>query len=191
MKLFKRLFAYLIDMLILGLMFFILHNLLPTSTVVQVGNHNLAILEEQLLKEQITITEYLNQFISISYQVDKANIVHTGINILLIIIYFIIIPIITKGKTIGLYLMKLKIDGKLSIFNLFIRNIITTGILYMIIYLILISFVDEKIYFYSITILGFIQFLLVIISTFMIIYRKDKKGLQDIFSNTEIKEVSK
>jgi hypothetical protein len=25
----------------------------------------------------------------------------------------------------------------------------------------------------------------------MIIYRKDKKGLQDIFSNTEIKEVSK
>jgi uncharacterized RDD family membrane protein YckC len=189
MKLFKRLFAYLIDMLILGLMFFILHNLLPTSTVVQVGNHNLAILEEQLLKEQITITEYLNQFISISYQVDKANIVHTGINILLIIIYFIIIPIITKGKTIGLYLMKLKIDGKLSIFNLFIRNIITTGILYMIIYLILISFVDEKIYFYSITILGFIQFLLVIISTFMIIYRKDKKGLQDIFSNTEIKEV--
>lgn len=190
MKLTKRLLAYLIDMLILGLIFMMLYKLLPTNSIVVEGNHNIAILEEQLLREEITLNYYLNQFINISYTVDKTNLIHTGINILLLIIYFIIIPIITEGKTIGLYLMKLKIDGKLSIFNLFIRNIFTTGIVYMILCLIFVSFTNEKIYFYSITILGFIQFLLVIISTFMILYRKDKKGLQDILSNTEIiKEV--
>ena len=41
-----------------------------------------------------------------------------------------------------------------------------------------------------ISILSFIQLGLVITSVFMILYRKDKRGLQDILSETKIMEIS-
>lgn len=192
----KRLLAYVIDILVIFLIFFVLYNLLPSNNEIIELNHKLKQLEEQLFNQQINFGKYLEQFIKISYQIDKSNVLLSAINILLVIVYFIIVPMFTKGKTLGLYLMNLKIKSEenLKIFSLFIRNIFTTGILYMMICLFMIFLVKSTPYFIIITILGFIQILLVIISSFMVIYRKDKKGLQDILSNTVIienKEVQK
>ena len=108
---------------------------------------------------------------------------------MIVIFYFIIIPIITKGYTLGMYITGIKYEGQINIKNLFLRNIITTGILQMIVSLILVYLVNNKIYLTISLFLGIIQLLLVIISAFMISYRKDLKGIQDIISNINIIEV--
>ena len=70
--------------------------------------------------------------------------IQIAINLLLVSFYFIIIPILTKGYTLGLYLFNLKIDGKLNFKNLFMRSIIINGLLFMISSVIAISFLNYK-----------------------------------------------
>lgn len=189
---FRRFSAYLIDLMVIGMIFMIIYYFLPQNNV-QSLNHDLVKINEQLLNKQITYQTYIDNFSKITYEIDKNQILFSGLNILLICFYFIIIPLINKGRTLGLYILGLKISedgGKLNVNHLFLRNLIANGLLYMLGTLLLVHFLDYKAYFISITILGFIQILLVIIGTFMILYRKDKKGLQDIISKTKItKEV--
>jgi len=187
-KTYKRFLAYLIDITILILILITLDYFLPKDNINQELNLSLSQLEEQLLKKEITYNEYVTEFSKINYLIDKNNVIYSALNILLVCIYFVIIPVITKGKTLGLHILKIKIKGNLKINNLLLRNIFTNGILYMILNLILVYILKDKSYFIGITILGFIQILLVLISSFMIIYRKDKRGLQDIFSKTSIIE---
>jgi len=187
-KTYKRFLAYLIDITILILILITLDYFLPKDNINQELNLSLSQLEEQLLKKEITYNEYVTEFSKINYLIDKNNVIYSALNILLVCIYFVIIPVITKGKTLGLHILKIKIKGNLNINSLLLRNIFTNGILYMILNLILVYILKDKSYFIGITILGFIQILLVLISSFMIIYRKDKRGLQDIFSKTSIIE---
>lgn len=185
---FKRFMAYVIDILIVLIICSLLNNIVP-NTKINGLNHSLNVITENVLNNQISFKEYLSNYMYINYSIDKINILFTTLNIMFIIIYFIIIPLLNKGKTIGLSIFKLKIDGDVNIKNLFIRNIITTGVLYMILNVLLVFILKYKYYFVVLSILAFIQFLLVIISTFMVIYRKDEKGLQDILSNTYIEKV--
>lgn len=188
----RRFSAYLIDLMVIGMIFMIIYYFLPQNNV-QSLNHDIVKINEQLLNKQITYQTYIDNFSKITYEIDKNQILFSGLNILLICFYFIIIPLMNKGRTLGLYILGLRISedgGKLNVNHLFLRNLIANGLLYMLGTLLLVHFLDYKAYFISITILGFIQILLVIIGTFMILYRKDKKGLQDIISKTKItKEV--
>ena len=59
----------------------------------------------------------------------------------------------------------------------------------MLLIMLLLYVTPKSIYFSGMVILGFIQFLLVIISAFMVLYRHDQRGLQDILTNTKIEEV--
>ena len=59
----------------------------------------------------------------------------------------------------------------------------------MLLSILLLYFLPKNVYFYVMIILGFIQFTLVIISAFMVLYRHDRKGLQDLFSKSSIEEV--
>lgn len=185
---FKRFMAFIIDLVIVMLICNILNTIAPNKKIDNY-NHDLNAYNEQMLNHEIGLREYISDYTKVSYKIDKANILGSGITIMLFIIYFIIIPLLTKGYTIGLKIVNLKIGGKLSIKNLFLRNIITVGILYMVLSVILIHILNYKYYFILMSILSFIQFLLVIISVFMIIYRGDKKGLQDVLSNTFVEEV--
>ncbi len=184
-KTYKRFLAYIVDFILINLIFIILYKLIPNGNI-SLLNHDLNKTNEYLLNNSIELKTYLDNFAMMTYEIDKANVIQLGLNTLLFIIYFIIIPIVTKGYTLGLYLFNLKIDGKINFKNLLIRSIVINGLFYMILNIINVSIFNYKIYFILTAILGFMQFLLVIISIFMIIYRKDKKGLQDILSNTQI-----
>lgn len=192
---FCRFSAYLIDLMIIGLIFIIIYHFLPQSSEIQNLNHEITLQNEQLLNHTIRYSEYFHSFSKITYQLDRTNILYSGLNILLICFYFIIIPLLNKGKTLGLYILGLQIeseDNHLNMMQLFIRNLIVNGLFYLILSFIFIRFLQNETYFITITILGIIQILLVIISIFMILYRKDKRGLQDILSQTKItKEVLK
>lgn len=184
----RRFIAYLIDVILVLIICSIIYNFIPNT---EVNSLNMSLNEytERVLNKDISIYEYFANYVRINYSIDKISIAYTGINILLTLIYFVIVPILSKGSTIGLKLFSLKISGELNFKNMLIRNAFATGILYMTLNVILIHLFDYKIYFILITILSLIQILLVILSLSMIIYRKDEKGLQDVFSDTHIEKV--
>lgn len=195
-KTYKRFVAYLLDWMVVGAILMLLYYFIPESTKITELNHNLTNMNEQLLNHSITFGDYFQKFSNIQYLLDQERLLHTAISILVICIYFIIVPILTKGKTLGLYIMSLKIDSEknLSILMLFIRNFIVNGLCYLIISFLLAYILKNQAYFICITILGIIQIVLALITIFMVIYRKDKRGLQDIFSKSKIivdKEVKK
>lgn len=185
---FKRFIAYLIDLIIVIIVCSTINGIFQNKKISDY-NHELNSYNEQMLNHKIEFGEYVSDYVRVSYKIDKEQKTCSCINIMIFILYFIIIPILTKGYTIGLKIMKLKLSGKIGVRNLFRRNIITTGILYMILSILIIHIFNYKHYFILMSILSFIQFLLVIISIFMIIYRGDKKGLQDVLSNTFVEEV--
>lgn len=183
---FRRFNAFLIDLLIVLLFLMIIYYFVPENNLVNKINENIAQLNEQIMKHDIGYKDYIMNVSDNIYKLDYERIPYTAFNILIIILYFIVIPTITKGYTIGMYLLNLKLKGKITINNLFLRNLITTGLLYLLTSFVAIYLFKGTTYFLVLTILGFIQILLVIISTFMVLYKQDGKGIQDIISGTGI-----
>ncbi len=189
----KRFVAYIIDILLLGFIVLLINNFIfknNTGLLYQ----NINDISEQLLLKNINLKQWFNQYAVIIRQIDLENSLINLIKLILTLIYFVFIPYINSGQTYGQKIMKLYIkpiqDEKLTLQSLMIRNIIINGIAYLIICLSLIYIFRGVAYFVLISTLGLIQLMLVIISIIMILYRRDKRGLQDIISKTKIVELN-
>lgn len=185
----KRLFAYIIDLIFLGSILMIISYFIPESDKSLELSNQLNNLNESAIKQEISLDKFLGQYANLIYSLDKERIIYNIINLILIFIYFVIVPLITKGITFGNYIMGIKIKSKkdkLTLNALLIRNLIINGLGYTLLSIILLFTFPSNLYFIILSILGIIQFLLVIISCFMIIYRKDLRGLEDIFSQTNV-----
>ena len=190
-KLSKRIGAYLIDIMIVSIIFSILTAFIPESKNIVTLNSEIEKVSENFLNQTISASEYFNQTIILSHSLSKEMFLSNLFNFVLIIGCFVILPYYCNGQTIGKKLLKIKIvkeDGELGVNELIMRNIIVNEFAYTLISLALVFIASDNAYFWITSTLAFIQFLLVIISVFMIIYRKDKKGLQDIISNTQVIE---
>lgn len=188
-KFIKRLSAYIIDLILLGTISMLICHFIPKSNKSLELNYQLNNLNENVIKQEISFNNYLGRYVDIIYNLDKEKLVYNVINLILIFIYFVIVPLITKGITLGKYIIGIKIKPKkekLTLKALIIRNIIVNGLGYTLLSIILLFIFPSNLYFIVLSILGIIQFLLVITSCFMIIYRKDLRGLQDIFSQTNV-----
>ena len=191
-KIIKRGISYLIDITIVFLIIILLNAVIPKTEEYFNIQSQINSINEDMMKENINFSTYFNEYSHLIYELDKNSILEHMVILIVIHIYFIFIPYLTGGKTLGMYFFHLKVveksTDKISLMGLWIRNFIWNGIFYYLLLLICLILLKDKIYFISTIILGIIQILLVIISIFMIIYRKDCRGLHDIFSNTKIKE---
>ena len=183
----KRLVAYILDAIIVSLIFSVLTMFIKESNNLINLNNQLNTISENFINKTITMKEYFNQYSSIEYLVNKEMFLQNLFSLILMIGYFVILPYYYNGQTIGKKLMKIKIvkeDDKLTINDLALRSLLANGIAMTFIELALIFLIKDTAYFITISILSFIQFLLVITSIFMILYRKDKKALHDIVCKT-------
>lgn len=185
----RRLIAYLIDFVFIAAILMILANFIPKSADFDFLNQDMNALTEQAMNNEITFESYLREYTNYLREIDKVNVLYNSISLIIIIIYYSIIPIFTSC-TLGKYIMKLRIERKdkkkLNFYNLILRSIIDQGLLLSLITIIMAQLVSNKTYLITLFILGIIQILLVIISGFMILYRRDARGLQDIISNSKI-----
>ncbi len=187
----NRLMAYIIDVIIVSLIFSILTIFIKDSSNLINLNNELNTISENYLNQTITTNEYINQVASTQYLINREMFLQNLFSLVLMMGYFILLPYYYNGQTLGKKLMKIKIikeNGKLGINDLVLRGLIANGILVTLIELSLTFLLKDTPYFISISILDFIQFLLVIISTFMISYRKDKKSLHDLVCKTLVVE---
>ena len=110
----RRFSAFMIDALIISLIFMVLYYFVPTDNIDNV-NVNIKNLTERVLNSEMGRLNYFNEFSRNMYMLDHSRVVFTGINTMIIMLYFVLVPIITKGKTLGLYIMGLRLKGDLTI----------------------------------------------------------------------------
>ena len=95
-----------------------------------------------------------------------------------------------NGQTIGKKIMKIRVVNKdnsnVGHGILIFRTAVIYGVIESIISLIILQFISSNMYLYVITPLEFLQYAFVLISLFMIMFRKDGKGLHDILFKTKV-----
>lgn len=192
----KRIIAYIIDFIFVSAILMIVSYFIPKNSNVEFLNNDMNNLTEQVLNSEITFEAYAREYSLYLSSVDKENVIYNVTSVVVMLIYYVIVPVIFKA-TLGKYIMKLEIkhkDGKkLNLYNTFVRSCITEGMLYSLITIFLVQIVSSETYLINLIILGFIEFILVITSLFMILYKRDKRGLHDILSRSivvdkEVKE---
>ena len=190
----KRLLAYFIDFIIFSFVVTLISIILPVSNKQVELNDRLIEVEEKYIDGDIKLDEYINEYKEIMPEYDKENMALNICNLVFILGYFIVIPVINDGQTIGKKIVKIKIvkeEGILNTRDMIIRNFITTSLLQLMLSSTLVYLVNKDIYFITSIIVSLLQILLVILTTFMIIYRKDKNGVQDLITKTSVVEVEK
>ena len=181
----RRVLCYLLDiMVVVGIVF------LPKSDVYLQAKQNIGVLSENYLEHKISFSEYFQSYSSLVRELDEGNILYTGIYFGIGVLYFIIVPLFLKGRTFGMWVGGLTLQHQGSFYNLcsivLIRSIVSYGVFYYLIELLLIFINSGEFYFILLTISAILQILVVICSFFMIKYRDDKRSLGDILSHSNI-----
>lgn len=190
----KRLCAYLIDILLVVVVLIIVDSFIPMSNNYVNLNNELVQVSDNFVKNETSFSTYFNQMSSINHSMDKEIFFISLIDVVISIFYFIVLPLYNKGQTFGKKLMKIKIveDGKMLFSNsLIIRYFLMSGFGVSFINLCTVYFVNDFYYNVLGLILLFLQFLVVIISVFMVLYRNDRKSLPDLIAGTKVIEVKK
>ena len=180
----KRLLAYLIDSLIIFMILFLLNLMFK-------NNNELINIIEMYFDGQISFNEYFEQYKMIIHAIDKSDIIINIVNIILIIIMFVVIPYFNNHQTIGQKIMKIKFfkENNIKLEDLINRAVIINGLGYMLFMVIILYLTGDNLYFILINLFGFFQILVAIISAFMVLYRKDGLAIQDLLTNTKVKEI--
>ncbi len=189
----KRLFAFLIDMGILGIVLFLIAIVVPKSNNIKVLEQELNEITESVLAKEMDVDTYFARFASVTHAIDKENVMYGVFNSFLILGYFVILPYFWEGYTIGKKILKIKVvrkdEDSLTINDLLLRAFLNYGLLYMLVSLACVYVLKDEAYLIVTTILSVFQILVLILNGFMIIYRRDKRSLSDIFSKTKVIKV--
>ncbi len=119
----KRIKTYLLDTLIVLIISFILITLMGDNTL----ETTIVDINEKLLNNEITTQEYFNIYSQALYKTDTNNLIVNMLTVLVTMVWFIIIPFITKGQTIMAKIFKIEIKYE-KINQLFLRSILINGL---------------------------------------------------------------
>lgn len=187
----RRLIAYIIDLALLSILVTLTLVIFPNDKKeIKQINNNINIITEDLLNDKIDNSQYLNMYAKYNYKLEKKQIKTNVLNLIYIIFLYILVPFFAGGQTIGKIVTKIKIvneDNTDIQFNkLIIRSLFVNFLIYPIVTIPLIYLFSAKIYFILSLFLILIEFLLVLFTIFMVLYRHDRKGIHDILTKTKI-----
>lgn len=187
----KRLGALIIDVLLLSL----IANLVSGIFINEKDTKKLCNEEIQLLNDYSnnvidseTLFENAN---SINYESSKLLIPYTIIYLFLSILYFVMYQKQSE-QTLGKKLLRIKIeseDDDLTMNQMVIRGLIINGILFNIIELSLLLFLPKALYLNAYSSIELVKYSLYIVIAFMVMFRKDRRGLHDIICHTKVVNV--
>jgi uncharacterized RDD family membrane protein YckC len=187
----RRLIAYIIDLALLSILVTLTLVIFPNDKKeIKQINNNINIITEDLLNDKIDNSQYLNMYAKYNYKLEKKQIKTNVLNFIYIIFLYILVPFFAGGQTIGKIVTKIKIvneDNTDIQFNkLIIRSLFINFLIYPIVTIPLIYLFSAKIYFILSLFLILIEFLLVLFTIFMVLYRHDRKGIHDILTKTKV-----
>lgn len=192
---FKRFLAYLVDIIIFGVIVTLSLNLFSNSykNNIEVLNDEIVEINELVIEEEITFKNYIYRYAELIMQIDQMQALITILNVIFALLLFVFIPFFLHGRTIGMFITGIKVvkenDDSASLNLLFFRSLLIYSLGYLLIILGIMYFVPSICYLITSSILIILEFLLVIISGFMILYRNDRRSLLDIITKTKVVKI--
>ena len=185
----KRLIAFFIDMLIVGMIVSII--LMGNDT--RVNNkreREMVKLINDFASEKINTDDYLVKYSNIIYDINQDNFSENLIYLIVSIGYFLVFQYLNKGSSIGKRLMKIRIvsnDKKdISIWQLFVRVCLVNEILPMMILLILVKSLRGINFFMGYGVVSMLENIIIIICGLTLIFNKNNIALHDKISNSQV-----
>ena len=185
----QRLGAFLIDMLIVS--FIASFFAVPFVNTDKNDRTDQQIIElmEKYQNQEIVDTDLVTQMSDLYYKSARNSGLVSLISIGVYLLYFVVYQMKRNGQTIGKKFMKIKVvsdTGELTMNQLLFRAFIADFILVEIIAFILMLFASKNSYVYSVFLVNGIQYLIVIVSVFMIMNKNDGRAIHDKIANTTV-----
>ena len=186
---FERVGSYVIDTIIVSFIFSII--CLGFGNYTSSTEKLMKELDEKLMEEKITPEEYLEEYQDLLYDYQKENALQSGISVALTIAYYVVFQYMNKGQTLGKKLLKLRVVDKdtnkpISILKGLLRSFLILSILSGTLSIILLYIVNKKTYFPIYSGLLLIEGIFSLTTIMFILYKKEKRGLHDLMTNTVV-----
>ena len=188
---FKRLIAYIVDIIIVSVIVMLICSALPNKA--KENEDKLQELSTQLMNKEITADKYLTEYKNLIYQNNKDGILELSINLVITIAYFVIFQYMNKGQTLGKKLLKVKVidnntKEEISIVKGFLRSLLLLNLLSSALSIVLMRLVSKSVYINTYLTINEIETVFIIVSAILVLYRKDGRGLHDMMANTMVIE---
>ena len=186
----QRFLAFLLDIFLISIVASIISYPFLDIDSIQKLNESSAEVMENYATGKINQKEYFNESSTISYELARKQGVNTLVIIFLNILYFVVYQIKNNGQTLGKQILKIRVvdssHGDLSMNQMIFRALIINSILLDMISFGVLIFANQSSYFYGVSFLMFIQFCILSVSTFMIMFGKNRRGLHDLVAHTDV-----
>ena len=187
----KRFISYTIDLIIVIALIFIIAAIIPSNENIIVLQNELSDQLNDLLTNKIDFSTFINRY-SITYHSLMLNSAHINIfSLIILYLYFVLLPLKNKGQTIGKKIMRIKIVSKKENLNkkwLTLRAGLINGIIFTALSIILLYTSSGLSYFLLISLIGLAQIVLIIVNMYILIYRKNSKTIHDKICFTNVIE---
>lgn len=186
----QRFLAFLLDIVLVSVVAsFISYPFLDMDSIQKLNESSVEVMENYT-SGKIDEKEYFNESSTISYELARKQGVNTLVIIFLNILYFVVYQIKNNGKTLGKQILKIRVvdsaNRDLSMNQMIFRALIINSILLDMISFGVLILANQSSYFYGVSFLAFIQFCILSVSTFMIMFGKDRRGLHDLVAHTDV-----
>ena len=186
----QRFAAFILDVFIVSMVAsMIAYPFLDMNSIDKLSESSTQIVEDYM-KQEISIEEYTNESISVSYEMARKQGILSLITIFLNVLYFVVFQIKNDGQTIGKKLLKIKIssnDGsQLTMNQMIFRSLIINSILIDMVNFCILLFTNQTAYFYGVGILSMVQFIMIAASGFMVMFSDKRQGIHDLIAHTDV-----
>ncbi len=186
---FQRFLAYFVDAVIITILLVFLTGWMPQSEKYKAADKQEQEIQDMISSGKFELEEVSTQLIKAEIIKSKETIVISLISIVVTVGYFGTFAYYRNGQTIGKKMMQIKVvneDGKeASHMQMIFRTLVIKGALSSLITTIMLMFITVNQY-PLILAVDSVQSLILMISIFTVIFRKDKKGLHDMWFKTKV-----
>ena len=185
---FPRMIAFLIDLVIVGFVCSLLSLPFINEDNSEKISNEVNEIVSKAANQEISLDTYFTELVPLIYESERQNGAYTIIMLLVSIFYYIVFQFHT-GQTLGKKIFNIKLvsnNGDLTMNQMVFRGLIINSILFSLLTFVFLLFSNSKTFFIADLTLASLYYLILLISSFMIIYRKDHRGLHDIICNTKV-----
>ncbi len=185
----QRLFAFLIDVLIV----YIVASLIVTPFVNVKESKKLSDeateLINQVTSNEMSTAEFADKNMDLSYRLARNNGFVSLITIVINILYFVVFQLYRNGQTIGKQLMKIRVKSdlkELTMNQMIFRSLLANSILFDLIAFMFMLSNNRTVYYYGLMTFTTIQYLIIIVSVFMVMFGKEGRAVHDWIARTKV-----
>lgn len=185
----QRFLAFLIDVFIVYLVVALISYPFINKEKTEEYSNQAMEMVEKLSNNDIDINDYVVQYQNLYYNMAQVNGISSFISIIVSILYFVVYQIYKNGQTIGKKIMKIRVvslDGDLFMNQMIFRSMLANSIIFDLLIFVFLAIGIKSTFFYSAILIEAIQYIIFIISVFMVMIRKDGCAIHDILVHTKV-----